>query len=118
MVQKTAHHKIRVFVHGGKGRVEPGHLVVKPHDTLEFVTINTDASFFFPDPGVVAAVRKGVNPRFGDLKLKPAKTSAPMVFEVIKETGGVHPFAVFCAATNDFAEGHSSPMMIIDDPDP
>ena len=96
-------HKVAIFKEGCKYRVEPGRLVVHPGAKVRFVSLVPRFEIMFPQ--AVAAVPQE----------KQTKTRALFV---INARTGSYPYAVFVPdeAGGDFAEGGSSPRIIVADP--
>jgi hypothetical protein len=118
---------------GGKSVVWPPVLVVKPGEEIQFKAVGTSATVFLPKPdafrdvdalgapaaptrSVVAVGAQGVK-----IKVKGQAATA-LGASAASAAGspapGIYPYAVYCKASNDFAEGNSSPVMIIEPPDP
>jgi hypothetical protein len=100
-------HKVVIFKEGGKYRVEPGRLMVHPGAKVVFVSLLGDKvvpRVWFPN---------------GLTKNDPVPLpeGRPLVVG-IAEQAGVFPYAVHVPGDDgaDFAEGGSSPRMIVADP--
>ncbi len=115
-------HKVVIYMEGCKYRVEPGRLVVHQGATVRLISM--------VGPRVVDA--KGVDLPEVDLRLQvkvwaPAGLTTPspllighgkpVVVDVGNETG-VFPYSVYVPGAHgaDFAEGGSSPRIIVADP--
>jgi len=103
--------KVTIFSYRCKNVVWPPYVVVTPGDEIVFKAVNTTAMVFFPNGGIFEAHRSGeaiTLPVGGEQpKLKVRDGASP----------GLYPFSVYCENGPDFAEGNSSPVMIIEPPD-
>ncbi len=89
--------------------VEPGELTLNPGDTITFVAHNSDVKVFIPNSKIVAAGDQVTDIDDGDsqnvtLRLSTDTPPCPR---------GKHPYAIFCKAVFDFAEGPNSPPYMI-----
>jgi plastocyanin len=114
--------------------VVPAYVVANPGDTIEFKIMGHDATatVFIPD-AVVSDGKKRVydvapgNPAYvevmvGELrKIQDARSKGDMTEKQAKQhwkdigVPGEFPYAVYCHDVRDFAEGGSSPVMIVED---
>jgi hypothetical protein len=118
---------VHIISYAGKNIVWPPVIVLDGGDTIRFRAVNTDATVFFKgalsfegmqnDEEILKVPKKHVlamkvKPKV--LKKGPAGGLKPEGTEAV---AGVYPYSVFCSEGNDFAEGNSSPVMILEPPD-
>lgn len=85
-----------------KSYVMPGKLKAKRGDQITWKTDQTNLVIFFPNEKL-----------FGKREVR-AKAGEQITLKVSEDiTPGRYPYAVFTEKTNDFAEGGSMPVMII-----
>ena len=88
----------------------PGHLHVKAGDSVEFGAENTNTTIWIPNAKEL----------FGDKRehlifdIKSGGKSKTFKVEKDLERGKEYPYAVYCENSDDFAEGNTSPRMIIE----
>ena len=103
---KVETHKVLIVGHKAGRVVVPGRLVVKHGDYVEFNALNEDVTIFIPNTGILADLV---------LEISATKSKARQVLE--DAPVGEHPYAVFCGGeARNFAEGNSSPVIIIEPP--
>ena len=130
--------KVLIFNYGGKNVVWPPYVVVKQGEEVVFIAVNTDATVFFPKSGMLEADGTAAPPSLGPGKAKgkgitlavgkkrgriKVKKMAPLI-RLSKDARtkkdyplpGIYPYSVYCRDGNDFAEGNTSPIMIIEPP--
>ena len=135
--------EVRIISHGRKNIVWPPCVVVRQGETLTFKAINTEATVFLPKPelfefegnprpsaGEGMAASRGVfkvkdRPVAVKVKLRSAPAGvAPGGKEPAEDVRvacslpTIYPYAVYCENGNDFAQGNSSPIMILEPPGP
>jgi len=88
-----------------KYKAKPGRLEIKLANDggVVFKAKGTDVIYFFPEKNIFNPPIQVVS--VGKDKSEPLNLSGMT---------GEFPYAVFCKTTNDFAEGNSPPMMIIE----
>ncbi len=110
---------VKIFCEKSKGIVHPSPLFVTCEDSIEFKAINTAVTIFFPkeelfveeNPYIKLDPQQEKYRRVGKVTLKNKKALESLDFEI----PGAYTYAVYCENMNDFAEGNSSPSMIIED---
>jgi hypothetical protein len=101
MQQSTkANHKVLILCKSNK--VVPGLLQVQPGDDVTFKALNGDVKIWFP-----------VKDLFGVDSLQ-LKRGAPQTLTVQKKDSDEYPYSPYCLTTGTFAEGGSSPIIIIE----
>lgn len=127
---------VTIFTYRDRNVVWPPCVVLKPGEEVVFKSVNTAATVFLPRPELFA-VASGATATAAAASAAPGITlslSGNAGGARIKIKGqpyavgggsapgnpapGVYPYAVYCKNANDFAEGNSSPVMIIEPPDP
>jgi len=118
---------VNVLCYNGKNIVWPPVAVVDGGDTVRFHAVNTDATIFIQSAlsfeGMESDKELFELPKRHtlDLKVKPNvkadKSSADLSTEGQDAVGGVYPYSVYCKDANDFAEGNSNPMILIEPPE-
>ena len=134
--QSSQERHVNIFSAGGKNVVWPPYLVVKEGETVVFRAINTSATIHLPRPAVledeageietqttddiVFQVGEGKRKRFKARKRDTKFKNWLKAKKLTKEypTRGVYTYSVYCQKGGDFAEGNSSPVMILEPPDP
>ena len=124
---------VMIFNHGGKNIVWPPCILVKPGEKLTFKVAAPGSRIYFPEREIfnetgtraVTAVGRGVMVNLGptgtSLTVRPQGSLQKMASkteEQVVNIPRVYPYSVYCSCGNDFAEGHSSPVLIIEPPDP
>jgi len=124
---------VMVFNHAGRNMVWPPCILVKPGERVTFKVATPGSRIYFPEREIfdetgtraMTAVGRGVMVNLGSkgttltarsersLQRMASKAKQPVV-----NLPRVYPYSVYCSCGNDFAEGHSSPVMIIEPPDP
>jgi hypothetical protein len=122
-----------IMSYRGKNVVWPPYVVVKPGEDIIFKTVGTSAKVFLAKPEAFNSVKAtgldagtvgqtitvgthGVRIR---VKGEPSFASAAAAVEgSLNLPYGVYPYAAYCGTPNDFAEGNSSPVILIEPPDP
>lgn len=105
-----AHHVLKIILRGNgnprgrgkKGIVEPGHCSVENSDMVTWEADETDVVLFFPHRQL-----------FGrrEVEIRSGGQETLTVSDTIGK--GRYPYAVYCVESEDFAEGGSSPIMIV-----
>ncbi|MFZ1947034.1 MAG: hypothetical protein WAW06_05770 [bacterium] len=125
---------VLIVSHGGKNLVWPPIVTVKPGETVIFKVVNTTAKVYFPEcelfeetgtanlQGVGTGVVVALGASGGKLKVKSEQALEAVGSAASAVAGGprfprAYPYAVYCSCGGDFAEGHSSPIMIVEPPD-
>jgi len=88
----------------------PGRLHVKAGDSVEFGAENTNTTIWIPNAEELFGIRE--KPLIFDIK-SGGKSETFTVMQDLPE-GKEYPYAVYCENSNDFAEGNTSPRMIIE----
>ena len=115
---------VKISKLGDRWIVRPARVYVAPGDDVIFATEGTAVTicipkaelFEIPEAGATLGkmltfeIGRGAH---GSIKIKNGKVAA----ELKRETKRIKcPYAVYCRDGDDFAEGASSPVMIIDNP--
>ncbi len=134
--------EVRIISFAGRNVVWPPYVVVKQGETVTFIAVNTEATVFLPKPELFE-LAETAGPGVGEakimgravLKVKDKPVSVKVRSKPhrshpnagIGQAGagrlesfpipGIYPYAVYCENGNDFAEGNTSPIMIIEPPD-
>ena len=91
--------------------VQPGHQYVHADDTIQFAPRNTDVIIFIPNAkDLFVGIDK-------DYLIIPLAMNDPPPAFTIKHVKNrrIFPYAVYCKSGNDFAEGGTSPGIIVED---
>jgi hypothetical protein len=118
---------VYIVSYSGKNLVWPPVVVLDGGDTVRFRAVNTDATIFIED----ALSFEGMTERSElfkvpkkhvlDVKVKPEviATEPPdgMTAEGTQALAGIYPYSVFCSEGREFAEGNSTPVMLIEPPE-
>jgi hypothetical protein len=105
-------HKIRIIKRQNKCTVHPANLQIERNEKVNFRVFGTEATIFVPnnllfDPkGNAVQVLTLADGQKSDNFSVNADTSS------VKD--GAYPYAIYCKGVNDFAEGNSSPTMIVE----
>jgi hypothetical protein len=104
-------HNIKI-IYGGKfekhhHQVRPGYSYVSDGDKVIFSTKDTDIELFFP-----TQTKDLLDAPTNAIKI--SASGPPVTFTINKSKEGKFPYAVYCEAGNDFAEGGSAPAMIVE----
>ncbi len=95
---------IRIIKRGNiKCTVVPAHVFLNPLDRVVFHAMGADMVVLIPDD-----IFTETEHRF---EVLDGQTSSEK--EIKTGAQGVHPYAVYCADHQDFAEGNSPPTMIV-----
>jgi len=94
-------HKIAVFGSASGSRVVPGELVASNDDTIEITGIDSEIIVWFP-----------WKPRAGSLET--GSQGKPVCLKVQRMKPGVYQYGVYHVDTRSQAQGHSSPIIIIE----
>jgi hypothetical protein len=118
---------VSIINYGGKSVVWPPVAIVDGGDTIRFHAVNTNATVFIQTAFSFEGMEKDKElldlpiRHVLDVKVKPNvksdKASADLSAGGEDALGGVHPYSVYCAGGNDFAEGNSNPMILIEPPE-
>jgi hypothetical protein len=124
---------VMIFNHRGRNMVWPPCVLVKPGDEVIFKVAAPGSRLYFPEREVfketctrgMTAVGRGVMVNLGAdgtaLTVRSQGALQKMSGKAKKQEENlprVYPYSVYCACGNDFAEGNSSPVLIIEPPDP
>jgi hypothetical protein len=117
---------VYILSYSGKNIVWPPVVVLDGDDTVEFHAVNTEATVFlkgalsFQGMAKRAELLEVPQRHILALKVKPnvRRKNPPggLTPEGTEALAGVYPYSVYCDEGNDFAEGNSSPIMIIEPP--
>ena len=134
--QSSQERHVNILSAGGKNVVWPPYLVVKEGETVVFRAVNTSATIHLPKPavlvddtgnidtqtteGIVFQVGAGTRKRFKARKRDTKFKNWLKAKKLTKEypIRGAYAYSVYCQEGGDFAEGNSSPVMILEPPDP
>lgn len=94
-------HKVAVFGSGSGSRVVPGELVASNDDTIEITGIDSEITVWFPWRPKASSLETG-------------SRGKPVCLKVQRMKPGVYPYGVYHVETRSKAEGHSSPIIIIE----
>jgi hypothetical protein len=123
---------VRIFSYGGKNVVWPPYVFVQPGEVVVFKPVNTEGTVYLPRPEIfevasaaqVASTAGGIKLRLGgssgvaSIRIKSQVSAAAGAAPLAASPApGVYPYSVYCKNANDFAEGNSSPVMIIEPPE-
>jgi len=124
---------VMVYNHRGKNMVWPPCVLVKPGETVTFKVAAPGSRVYFPEREVfketgtrgMTAIGRGVMVNLGQdgttLTVRPERSLRRMAGKAKQPAASlprVYPYSVYCSCGNDFAEGNSSPILIIEPPDP
>ena len=117
---------VYILSYSGKNIVWPPVVVLDGGDTVKFQAVNTDATIFLEGALSFEGMEKSAEsldvPKKHTLSLKvkpqvrrqkPPGGLTPAGTEAL---AGVYPYSVYCVEGNDFAEGNSSPIMVLEPP--
>jgi hypothetical protein len=118
---------VQIISYAGKSIVWPPVAVADGGDTVRFHAVNTDATILIQsafcfegmenETEVIALPKRYVL----DMKVKPNikadKASADLSPSGVDAVAGVYPYSVYCTDSNDFAEGQSAPVIMIEPPE-
>jgi len=90
---------------------QPGHQYVRAGDTIQFAPRNTDVIIIVPNADQLFQGQKN---NYLVLPLAENQLSQPFTIKAA-ENQNVFPYAVYCRSGNGFAEGGSSPEIIVED---
>ena len=94
-----------------KHMAHPGHQYVDPGDTIQFAPRNTDVKIFIPNS---TDLFEGKSEEYLVLEISKKELSEPFIVKDIgDEDVKIFPYAVYCKEGNNFAEGGTSPAIII-----
>lgn len=102
--------KLRVIKRQGKCTVHPANLQVQKGETINFRVFGTDATVFAPNDILIEV---GTNRPVQVLDLAHGGPGKDCIVNP-KISDGAYPYAIYCKGVNDFAEGNSSPTMIVE----
>jgi hypothetical protein len=95
---------IMIICRKSSAQVRPAQFIAKEKDNITFKAVRSDVTLFFPNSalfGCSSARLDSSNKREATLTVQKVQRDA-------------YPYAVYCDDLNDFAEGNSSPEMIIE----
>ena len=124
-VKKTE--TVYIISYSGKNIVWPPVIVLDGGDAVKFRAVNTDAAVFFKgalsfegmqnDEEILKVPKKHVLAMKVKPKVLKEKPPGGLKPEGKEAVAGIYPYSVFCSEGNDFAEGNSSPVMILEPPE-
>ena len=91
--------------------VQPCHTYVHADDTIQFAPRNTDVIIFIPNAKDLFV---GIDTDYHIIKLAMNDQLPAFTIKHVKNKR-IFPYAVYCKRGNDFAEGGSSPEIIVED---
>ena len=94
-------HKVAVIGCGCGSRVVPGEVVASNDDTIEITGIDSEISVWFPWKPRASSVETG-------------SKGKPVCLKIQRMKPGVYPYGVYHVDTRSKAQGHSSPIIIIE----
>jgi len=101
-MQQSAKTNHKVLILCKSNKVVPGLLQVQPGDDVTFKALNGDVKIWFP-----------VKSLFG-VDAVQLKQKVPQTLTVQKVGSDEYPYSAYCQTTGTFAEGGSSPIIIIE----
>ena len=109
--------KVTIFNYRGKNVVWPPYVVVTPKEEVVFKVVNTAATVFFPNRRIFEKHEKA-GAADGGMVIRLTLEDPPITLKVKDGARlGAYPFSVYCESGQDFAEGNSSPVMILEPPE-
>jgi hypothetical protein len=103
---------VKIYCDKSKGNVVPSPIFLKQGESFQFLSVNSNVTLFFPNLSIFDKGHEVIRlvPR-DSVTVKITSQIDPAILERSR----YFPYAVFCDNANDFAEGNSSPSMIIED---
>ena len=95
--------------------VLPPLLYLHQGDSVVFSTKRTKAVFYIPNGTILFKMEPDSEEIIDDGLIINVEAGQSSPSYIVKEKEGEFPYAVYCSAGNDFAEGYSSPKMIVED---
>ncbi len=86
--------------------IVPAYVFVKPNDDIEFISVGSDATISFPD-------EQGPFLENIPIRLTAGQKQRALLGKTL-QSGRIYPYSVFVKEDSDFAEGNSSPKIIIE----
>lgn len=118
---------VNIINYAGKSVVWPPVAIVDGGDTVRFHAVNTSATVFIQsglsfegvenDRELFELPKRHILNMKVKPKVKSDRASADLRAGGQDALAGVHPYSVYCAEGNDFAEGNSYPMILIEPPE-
>jgi hypothetical protein len=103
-------HDLKIESKNGISYIVPGKIEVKRGDSLRFSAVNTDITLFMPYKEILE-LSDGQN-----VQLHSIPADHDSMLYIRKDCSpGTYTYGVFCFRNDDFAEGHSSPQMIVEE---
>ena len=101
--------RVRVIKRQNRCTIHPANLQIQKGDKVNFRVFGSDATVFVPNDLLLD--RTG-NP----VQVLPLSDGVKSEDYTVKQgvTDGPYPYAIYCKEVNDFAEGNSSPTMIVE----
>lgn len=114
-MENTMTHELNIIIsEENKAIVEPGSLTVFTGDTISINVTGTNAFLFFPDKNLFGIQTAYIyNGRKILLTVREVRQSFQGSDMENGDEINRYPFAAYCDGINDFAEGASSPFMIV-----
>jgi hypothetical protein len=94
--------RLAVVCKDGAARVVPPAIVANVNEEIRFIAINSAVTVWMPETSLFGVQQFEVKP------------GAPQTQTVKGVPGGEYPYAVFCHVMRRFAEGNSSPIIIVE----
>jgi len=103
-------HNVEIKCQNGKSLVIPGEIHVKRGDGVRFNAVNTDISLFMPRKDILESSESH------SIRIRSIKSGHSKTLKVrLDSHPDTYTYGVYCKENNDFAEGNSSPKMIVEE---
>jgi|GEM_PF-1044241 len=113
-MEDTKTHELTIIIDKNKAVVKPGSLTVSTGDSISINVTGTNAFLFFPDINLLGIQTAYIfNGRKILLTVQDVSQSLQESDEENEDEINRYPYAAYCDGVNDFAEGASSPFMIV-----
>jgi hypothetical protein len=103
-------HELVIQCKNGKSLVTPGTIHVHAGDSLQIRTVNTDITLFMPYRNILESSASH------NVRLRTIHSDQSKMLNIREDCSpGTYTYGVFCMKSRDFAEGGSSPRMIVEE---
>jgi hypothetical protein len=96
---------VMIVCRKSSAHVRPAQRIAKPGQDVTFKAIRSDVTLFFPNPALFGCPSARLDSSNGREATLTVQNKVPR---------DVYPFAAYCDDLNDFAQGSSSPEMIVE----
>jgi len=96
---------VRIVCQAKKAIVVPPYRDVQRGGSIQFIAVTGNTTLFFPKPNLFTPPVQTLSLSRNNPQVLNISPDAPV---------GGHPYAAYCEDLNEFAEGGSPPMMIIE----